>query len=184
MVNRNPATAFTRTPESLGQYDEHHIRTYGYRAEAQQEVPAAAVSFPTDKTAYVSGRMAQSRNLYMIFRRSMGSWGMDGVVSGKKVPEVSFPAALREAILDGTKLVSSRPLPFGEVGDHFTVFGHEFVLLEVKELSLSLVAAYLYRVEGYTSELEFVESWLRLYPEIGYHPDQTVYVHMFAKVTG
>jgi len=69
----------------------------------------------------------------------------------------------------------------GEVGIRFLAFASNSRLIDVRNVALGLVAAYLYRPEGFASKEDFIESWCEQHPEIGYQPARTVYVHLFVK---
>ncbi len=100
---------------------------------------------------------------------------------GGKLPQMALPERFRASVLDSTKLIASMPFRFGEVGSHFVAFDSEFVLIDVRESTLGLVTKCLYRAEGYAAEEDFIEGWARQYPDLGYRPEQVVYVHLFTK---
>ena len=92
-----------------------------------------------------------------------------------------MPEHFRRSMLDGTKLSAVLPEPWAAVGAHFAAFGCEFIIVDVRETSLGLAAACLYRSEGFETREDFIESWSERYPNRGYRPDHHVYVHLFVK---
>lgn len=99
-----------------------------------------------------------------------------------ELPEMKMPERFRRCMLDGTKLSAVLPEPWAAaVGTHFAAFGCEYTIIDVGEISLGLAAACLYRSEGFETREAFIESWCEQYPNCGYRPDQSVYVHLFVK---
>ena len=99
----------------------------------------------------------------------------------KEVSEVTFQESFRNAILSSTKLATTRPQRLGEVGSRFVAFGQKFVIVNVEELPLGLVAAFLYRAEGFETREAFIDFWCQLCPDMDYRPDQIVCFHLFMK---
>lgn len=102
-------------------------------------------------------------------------------MTSSELPEMNMPERFRASVLQGTKLAMTRPVRFAPVGSRFVAFGQEFVLVAVRELTLDVVATYLYRVEGFRSKEDFMECWCSQFPDSGCEAGQTVYVHMFTK---
>jgi hypothetical protein len=87
----------------------------------------------------------------------------------------------RVAFLDSARLVTTLSEAPGEVGSNFAAFGREFVIVDVTQLPLGLVAAILSTgPRGSGPEKLFIEYWRhQMYPETEYAPDETVYLHVF-----
>lgn len=115
-----------------------------------------------------------------LFRRRVKN-NADSPAAARGPTEMMFPDCFRDGMLRGTKLIATRPSVFGEVGGRFSAFGCEFVIIDVKEFALGLVAKYLHRAEGCSSEEDFIDAWGRQYPDAGYDSARTVYVHLFTK---
>jgi hypothetical protein len=110
-----------------------------------------------------------------------GCWKEAAVFKGEGIPDVAFPESERNAILSGTRLVTTRPQPVGEAGGRFIAFSQEFTVVEVTQLPLGLVASVLHRAEGFETRDAFIEYWRQLYPDTEYRSDRVVYFHVFRK---
>lgn len=78
-------------------------------------------------------------------------------------------------ILDGTKTMTARDEPKGDVGDIFQVDGHLFELTEVVERWEQWVAEH-WREEGCKSREDWMAVW-HLVQDNGYRPENLVWVH-------
>lgn len=96
--------------------------------------------------------------------------------------KIPFYARFKEPLLDGTKTWTSRTKWYGEIGDTFEAFGHEFVITRRFQMTLSRVAIF-WREEGCKSREDFVELWKKIHPRKGFDPKWVVNVHVFARVS-
>ena len=93
---------------------------------------------------------------------------------------IPFDPSMKAAALCGKKTCTSRNEVYGNPGDTFPLDDCFFELQSVKRKSLGFVARCLYRAEGFESEEEFKNFWMKLHPKKRYDPGHTVYVHFFA----
>ncbi len=95
---------------------------------------------------------------------------------------IPFKSRFREALLDGTKNVTSRTRKMAAPGDMFTAFGGEFRLDALWKCPLKKVAGELWKREGAVSEKDFKEIWEDIHPLKGFDPEQVVWVHEFHRI--
>ena len=88
----------------------------------------------------------------------------------------------RAAMLNGRKTCTSRTKAYGAEGGTFGAFGGEFILTEVRELTLETVCFEHYLEEGCHSPLEFRNVWIKLHPRVGFVPEQVVHCHWFSRI--
>lgn len=94
-----------------------------------------------------------------------------------KYVTLPFLARFEKPMIEGTKTLTSRREQYGEVGDRFVAFGHDFEITSVGRMLLSQVAD-LWRQEGVESRGEFMRIWSSLHRGI-WNPNVSVYVHGF-----
>lgn len=92
---------------------------------------------------------------------------------------IPFQEQWRDKILKGEKTCTTRTKAYGKKGDGFFAFDKAFVLRQVEEMTLDMVANLLYHAEGCSEPGAFVGVWNILHPNKGYIPNQRVYVHWF-----
>jgi len=89
----------------------------------------------------------------------------------------------RDRMLSGQKTATTRTKKYGNGGDLFSAFGHTFQLTKVDKVFLQDIASTFYAQEGFKSQQEFCDCWIKLHPKKGYQFDQEVYLHQF-KIVG
>ncbi len=70
----------------------------------------------------------------------------------------------------------------GKPGDNFFIGATEFVLTDVLETTLRIVARDFWQEEGAESPEEFIKVWVGLHPINKWKPEQKVYLHWFAEL--
>lgn len=96
--------------------------------------------------------------------------------------EIPFMDRFKISMLSGFKVCTSRNKKYGEPEDTFWVWGNKFKLIAIVKFPLSYVKFYFFNIEGFETELEFMECWAKLHPKKGYDPEQLVWVHFFEKI--
>lgn len=96
---------------------------------------------------------------------------------------IPFLSGFEYALLSGKKTKTARTKRCGTPGDTFEAFGAEFMLDEVKDEALGVVATEFYKQEGCDSKLEFIAIWNSLHQRLGYSESQRVWLHTFHRVT-
>ena len=86
-------------------------------------------------------------------------------------------------MLTSLKVATTRTKPYGRVGDCFLAFGTQFIITNVIETTLEIVAFDYHRAEGFNSVEGFIKCWEAIHPVKGWQPGQNVYLHLFEKVT-
>ena len=93
-----------------------------------------------------------------------------------------FRKDMRDKVLAGEKIATTRKTKYGFAGDTFMVGKAMCRLTEVKKIRLYAVAKEWFKEEGFKSPEEFVEVWVDIHPRIGYNPDRVVFLHLFELV--
>lgn len=97
-----------------------------------------------------------------------------------RMVDIPFSPEMRLATIEGRKLCTSRNKRYGGPGDHFTLDGSIYRILDVQVWKLKDVAAKLYRLEGFDTPQQFIDIWNKLHYMRGWEPDKEVFVHFFA----
>ncbi len=92
---------------------------------------------------------------------------------------IPFRKDMRDKVLAGEKIATTRKTKYGFPGDTFKVGRVTCRLTEVRKLKLVSVAKDWFKEEGFKSPEEFVETWVDIHPRIGYSPDRIVFLHLF-----
>lgn len=97
--------------------------------------------------------------------------------------KIPFQLEFKEPMLSGKKTMTTRPKKYGQPGDWFKAFGATFLLTEVYQVHLNLVAFTCYNEEGFNSPQEFRECWDKLHPHVTFEekPNRPVYLHRFVQ---
>lgn len=93
--------------------------------------------------------------------------------------DIPFKKRFESALCAGVKTCTSRTKRMGEIGDVFESFGEDFMIMDIKLISLWWIAYFLYYNEGCESPEEFIEIWDEIHPVKGFDPSQIVHVHFF-----
>ena len=96
---------------------------------------------------------------------------------------IPFLPEFESRMLSGEKTATTRTKKYGDGGDLFPAFGNSFQLTKVDKVYLQDVASTFYIQEGFKTQQEFCDCWIRLHPRKGYQFDQEVYLHQF-KIVG
>lgn len=94
--------------------------------------------------------------------------------------ELKFSPEMAIAACYGTKCCTSRIEKKGERGDWFEIGGFQFRLLDVVRMPFHRVVSELYRLEGFESPADCVNTIRGFYPEL--EPVMPVWVHFFARL--
>jgi hypothetical protein len=97
--------------------------------------------------------------------------------------DLPFDELMREPMLKGEKICTSRTKRYGKPGDTFKAFDADYQILAITRMPVRVVANYLYPIEGFATPEGFKAMWCRLHPRLGYVGDLPVYVHFFIKRT-
>ena len=92
---------------------------------------------------------------------------------------IPFQDKWKDKILKGEKVCTTRTKVYGKKGDGFILYDKTWVLRQVEEVTLDMVACLLYKAEGCSNAGEFVGVWNTLHPIKGYRPSQRVFLHWF-----
>ena len=92
---------------------------------------------------------------------------------------IPFLPEFKTKMLNGEKTATSRTKKYGNGGDLFCAFGHTFQLTKVDKVYLQDVASTFYTQEGFKSQQDFCNCWIKLHPRKGFQFDQEVYLHQF-----
>jgi hypothetical protein len=94
-----------------------------------------------------------------------------------------FQVEFKDRMLSGKKTSTTRPRRYGRPGDWFRAFGAIFILTEVYQAHLNVVAFTCYGEEGFNSSDEFRTCWNKLHPNVTFEerPNRTVYLHRFTR---
>jgi len=95
---------------------------------------------------------------------------------------IPFRKDMRDKVLAGEKIATTRKTKYGFPGDTFMVGKVMCRITEVKKLKLVSVAKDWFKEEGFKTPEEFVEVWVDIHPRIGYSPDRIVFLHLFELV--
>lgn len=95
-----------------------------------------------------------------------------------------FNNRFRYVMLSGQKTATTRKKRYGNPGDHFFAFGHEFIVDCVGQCVLSYVADYFFWIEGFPDTQSFEDFWALIHPYHGYRPDDMVFLHRFHMIEG
>lgn len=87
-------------------------------------------------------------------------------------------------MLSGQKTHTARTRRYGVPGDTFQAFGVTFELIEIRRVTLSVVAYLYYYYEGFDSPQDFIRCWNILHPIKRYRPYTHVYLHQFRRIYG
>lgn len=91
-----------------------------------------------------------------------------------------FLPEFRRVVLEGRKTMTARPKPYGVAGDVLvTPWGFSVVLVQVREVPLGAVAEVHWDREGCLSPRDFVDCWVRCYPDEPWDPRRLVWLHEF-----
>lgn len=100
-----------------------------------------------------------------------------------EIEHFPFDDDMALAAFNGMKFCTSRNKTYGRKGDTFYIgLGGTvkwFEIIAIERLPLAYVAKCLYFVEGFKTEEEFINKWMKLHPVKGWLPSQEVYVHWF-----
>ena len=80
------------------------------------------------------------------------------------------------------KIMTSRSKQYGVPGDTFEAFDCQFILTDVRDEALGVVATEFFHEEGCDSKEEFIAIWNSIHPRVGYSDSQRVYLHEFHRV--
>ena len=94
---------------------------------------------------------------------------------------IPFQPMFREAMLDGCKILTSRPRAMAVPGDKFKAFGAEFEVEIVTRTTVAYVAANLWAQEGCESEGDFWKVWRQIHPRRP-DPQRVIFVHRFKRI--
>lgn len=95
---------------------------------------------------------------------------------------IPFMPEFKDRMLAGQKTATTRNKRYGHGGDLFSAFGHTFRLTKVDKVYLQDVASTFYKQEGFETQQEFVDVWVKLHPRKGWQFDQEVWLHQFKLV--
>lgn len=95
---------------------------------------------------------------------------------------IQFNKQMREKVALNLKQSTTRKYRAGKIGDNFFIGMTEFILLDVMETKLAIVARDFYAEEGFSWPQEFVKFWMQIYHLKDWNPDETVYIHWFAEL--
>lgn len=95
---------------------------------------------------------------------------------------IPFLPEFKERMLNNQKTATTRTKKYGNCGDLFSAFGSSFQLTKVDRVYLQDVASTFYKQEGFNSQQEFCDIWIKIHPRKGYQFDQKVWLHQFKKV--
>lgn len=94
---------------------------------------------------------------------------------------IPFKEQFREAMLSGTKTVTSRTKRYGKAGDTFMAFGQEFILTAVARIPICATAETHFKSEGFASPKEFWECWRQIHPRKKWDAGDEVWAHWFRR---
>jgi len=96
--------------------------------------------------------------------------------------KIPFYERFRKPMLDDVKTWTSRTKWYGNIGDTFEIFGHEFEIVDRFRASLNYVALH-WIEEGCESREDFIQLWKQIHPRKGFDPTQRVFVHVFRRIS-
>ena len=99
------------------------------------------------------------------------------------IVQIQFRGQFKEAMLDGRKTMTCRTKRYGEVGDWFSAFDHDFSLTHVMRMQLGHVISDCFVQEGCSTPQELIEIWDQIHKKIGVVPEQIVWAHCFVRIT-
>jgi hypothetical protein len=97
--------------------------------------------------------------------------------------EIPFRQDMRDAILEGRKVCTSRNSRYGYPGDYFILGGRKYVITLIRRLPLKEVAETFHREEGVEDQTHFIWLWEEIHPRKGFNPDQLVWTHFFQEAS-
>lgn len=92
---------------------------------------------------------------------------------------IAFRPDMKELVVNGNKIATSRTKAYGNIGDWFEFSNKKFVLVSISKVALKYVADFKYMDEGFVSPEEFIKVWKEIHPYVGYEPNQQVWFHIF-----
>jgi hypothetical protein len=93
-----------------------------------------------------------------------------------------FRPYFRNAMLDGTKTMTSRTRALGKVGDQFEAFGATFEFTHIMRMELRFVVSDCFEQEGCKSVQELMSIWKDIHQKRGFVPADIVWAHCFRRV--
>lgn len=90
-----------------------------------------------------------------------------------------FMPLFRVPMLQGVKVMTCRTRRYGQPGDAFIAFDHEFVLTHVMRMRLGYVFSDCYLQEGCSSERELTGLWAKIHPNKPIDCELIVWAHCF-----
>jgi len=100
---------------------------------------------------------------------------------------VKFHPDMIRALFDCGKDRTSRFRKLGEVGNQFSLTHPEtgecrtWAITDISKHTLGKVSAYMYNQEGFISQDDFMQFWMKIYPDRS-SPDLMLYVHMLKEI--
>lgn len=95
--------------------------------------------------------------------------------------KIPFMERFREPMLNGTKTQTARSKRYGEKGDHFKVFGAEFIIDCVLRMELEEIMKH-WKQEGFESLEDFKITWCKIHPRRKLtYLNEPFWVHVFHK---
>ncbi len=95
---------------------------------------------------------------------------------------IPFSPEMVDAVERGDKICTSRYKKYGDIGDITPIGDKRYRIIGVIQPRLQTVSDLLFGAEGFTSNTEFENFWVKLHPKRGWRPDDRVYTHFFEEV--
>lgn len=105
--------------------------------------------------------------------------------------DIPFSREMAIAAIDGRKVATTRSVKKGEIGDEFPIVdpredhilttGGEFRLIEIMAVDLETVKNLYFRLEGFGSPEEFVNTWRALHRG-HFTTGKVYYMHVFGRI--
>jgi len=96
--------------------------------------------------------------------------------------KIPFYERFRKPMLDDVKTWTTRTKWYGDIGDTFEIFEHEFEIVNRFKMPLNFVALH-WIDEGCDSREDFVQLWKKIHPRKGFVPNQEGKVHVFRRIS-
>jgi uncharacterized protein YqfB (UPF0267 family) len=95
--------------------------------------------------------------------------------------KIPFLERFRQPMIQDRKTWTSRTKRYGQAGDVFEVFGHEFEIVRVERRTVDDIMDH-WQEEGCGSREDAQEVWSRLHPR-RHDPEQRMFTHVFKRIS-